>query len=98
MSALVDVLSHASDCSGETPPFSSRTRSRFPLPPARNPENIDDIMLWFEGRKEELGEALRLMREQNTVQPRARVAVRRTTILEEMVRVPDSMKDQVPEF
>ena len=55
-------------------------------------------MLWFEGRKEELGEALRLMREQNTVQPRARVAVRRTTILEEMVRVPDSMKDQVPEF
>ena len=39
-------------------------------------------MLWFEGCEEELGEALRLMREQNMVQGRVRVAVRRTNSLE----------------
>ena len=37
---------------------------RFPLPPAQNPEkNVNDIMLRFEGRDEELGETLRLMRD-----------------------------------
>ena len=39
-------------------------------------------MLRFEGRKEELGEALRLVWKQNMVQWRARAAVPRTTSLE----------------
>ena len=72
MSALVDVRSRVSDRSGGgTPPFSfclcssslRATRSHFPLLPAQNLENVDEIMLRFKGRKEELGEALHLMRE-----------------------------------
>ena len=89
VSALVDVHLCASDCSGGTPPFSfclsslSRaTRSCFPLSPAQNPENVDEIMLRFKGREEELGKALRLMWERNMVQRRARAAVPRTTSLE----------------
>ena len=72
VSAIVDVRSHASDCSGGTPPFSFRlsslsrlTRSRFPLPSARNPETVDKNMPWFEGRKEEHGEALRFLPDPN---------------------------------
>ena len=89
VSAPVDVRSRASDCSGGTPPFSSRlfsllreTRSRFPLPTTLNPENIDEIMLRFEGREEDLLKALCLMRSKNTVQQRAQAAVWRTTSLE----------------
>ena len=81
---------------GGTPPFSfclcssslRATRSHFPLLPAQNLENVDEIMLWFKGRKEELGEALHLMREQNMVQWRAQVAVRRTAGLEARARAP----------
>ena len=74
MSALVDVRSRASDRSGGTPPFSfflssssHATHSHFPFPTAQKPENVDEIMLQFEGREEKLGEALRLMRERNIV-------------------------------
>ena len=45
-------------------------------------------MLRFKGRKEELGEALHLMREQNMVQWRAQAAVRRTAGLEARARAP----------
>ena len=67
-------MSRASDCSGGAPPFSFylssssyATHSQFPFQPAKNPENVDEIMLRFEVREEELGEAQRLMRERNMV-------------------------------
>ena len=51
------AISHRS---GGIPPFSFHlslwshaTRSHFPLPPVQNVENVDEIMLRFEGREKE---------------------------------------------
>ena len=52
-----------------------------PFAPASAPENIDEMLLQFEGREDELIETLRTMHERNVAQ-RARAAVQKTAKLE----------------
>ena len=57
-------------------------------PPVQNPENVNVIILWFEGRYEGLGETLSLIQEWNMMQGRASAAILRTTSLEARTRAP----------